>query len=316
MHEATSCLICDGNSLESRRAFFSPFIAKRIWNRRPFPAELLRCKACSFIFASPRFDPEEERILYAGYRADEYQKVRHACEPWYTEGFNRSMFSPETMAKRRGPLAAIFREHVPYSVKTILDFGGDRGDLFEGLVPGSSTYVYDISGIEPVNGIKVLHSLDECAAHRFDLIACSNVLEHVGSPRNIVDEINRIACPDSLFFIEVPSESPFGSAAFVKRFAQQLILLGARPGLAISMLPFDFARQVHEHVNFFSVASLTKLMHVSGLEVLAKGLYPSEGFSFGPYKLAAGRMTWCLARRQGGAGPNDAALRARLAEAN
>ena len=314
MYGATRCLICNGNSLESRRACFSPFIAKRIWNRRPFPIELLRCKACSFIFANPRFDPEEEKALYTGYRAAEYQKVRHACEPWYTEEFNRSMFSPEVLAKRRGPLAAIFREHIPHSVKTILDFGGDRGDLFEGLVPGSSTHVYDISGIEPVNGIKTLRSLDECAVHRFDLIACSNVLEHVGSPRSIVDEINRIAAPDSLFFIEVPSESPFGAAGFVKRFAQQLILLGARPGLAISMLPLDFARQVHEHVNFFSLESLTKLMHVSGLEVLAKGLYPSEGFSFGPYKLAAGRIAWCLARRQGG--HDGAVLRGHPGEEN
>jgi len=312
MYEVARCLICNGNSLESCRALFSPFIAKRIWSRRPFPIELLTCKACSFIFANPRFDPDEEKTLYTGYRAAEYQKERHTCEPWYTEGFNRSLFSPEVLAKRRGPLAAIFREHVPRSVKTILDFGGDRGDLFEGLVPGSSTYVYDISGVEPVNGVNALRGLDDCAAHRFDLIACSNVLEHVGSPRSIVDEINKIAAPDSLFFIEVPSESPFGTAGFVKRFAQQLILLGARPGLAVSMLPFDFVRLVHEHVNFFSVESLTKLMQVSGLEVLAKGPYSSSSFSFGPYKLAAGRMAWCLARRQGG--HNHATLRGHLRE--
>ncbi|MGA7449423.1 MAG: class I SAM-dependent methyltransferase [Terriglobales bacterium] len=208
------------------------------------------------------------------------------------------MFSPEVLLKRRRPLAGIFREHVPRSVKTILDFGGDRGDLFEGLVPGSSTYVYDISGVESVNGVNALRGLDDCAVHRFDLIACSNVLEHVGSPRSTVNEINMIAAPDSLFFIEVPGESPFGTVGFVKRFAQQLILLGARPGLAVSMLPFDFLRLVHEHVNFFSVESLTKLMQVSGLEVLAKGLYSSSSFSFGPYKLVAGRMAWCLARRQ------------------
>ncbi len=299
MHSVNRCLICDGNSLESCRALFSPFIAKRIWNRRPFPIELLTCQACGFIFANPRFDPEEEKILYAGYRAADYQQMRHTCEPWYTEEFNRSLFSPAVLAKRRRSLDAIFRERVPTSVKTILDFGGDRGDLFEGFVPGSSTYVYDISGIEPVNSVKALRSLDECAALRFDLIACSNVLEHVGSPRNIVAEIDKIAGPDSLFYIEVPSESPFGIAGSVKRCAQELILLGARPGLAVSKLPFGFARQVHEHVNFFSLASLTKLMQVSGFEVLTKGLYRGESFSFGPYKLASGSMAWCLARRQG-----------------
>jgi hypothetical protein len=299
--------------LESCRAFYSPFIAKRIWNRRPFPIELLTCKTCGFIFANPRFEPAEEKILYAGYRAAEYQNERHTCEPWYTEGFNRSLFSPEVLTKRRGPLAAIFREHVPQSVKTILDFGGDRGDLFEGLIPGSSTCVYDISGVEPVHGVRALRSMNECAAYGFDLIACSNVLEHVGSPRNIVDEMNKIAAPDTLFFIEVPSESPFGTAGFVKRFAQQLILLGARPGLAFSMLPFDFVRLVHEHVNFFSVESLVKLMQVAGLEVFAKGLYSSASFSFGPYKLAVGRMAWCLARR---GGHNNATLHRHPREEN
>ena len=71
------------------------------------------------------------------------------------------MFSPGALreSRRLPALAAIFRDHVPPTVKTILDFGGDRGGLFDGLVPGSSACVYDISGIQPANGIKAVRSL-------------------------------------------------------------------------------------------------------------------------------------------------------------
>jgi hypothetical protein len=296
MHRVTQCLICNGNSLESHAAIFSPFIAKRIWNREPFPIELLTCKSCNFIFANPRIEPQEEKALYADYRGTEYQMARHSAEPWYTDRFNRSMFSSETLAKRRAPLERVLRQHIPAGIKNILDFGGDRGDLFQGLIPGSSTYVYDISGIEPVNGVKALRGLKECAAYTFDLIACSNVLEHVTSPKELLENMKEIASDGTLVFVEVPSETPFGPLTFMKRLAQQVILLGARPGLAVSMLPFDFGRQVHEHINFFSLDALTKLMQLTGMEVLSNGLYPSEGYSFGPYKIAAGKLAWCIAR--------------------
>ena len=182
--------------------------------------------------------------------------MRHGCEPWYTESFNRSM-------------------------STILDFGGDRGGLFAGLIPGSSTCVYEISGIDPVPGVTAIRTLEECLQYRFDLIACSNVLEHVASPKGLLDDIKRVASGDTLVFIEVPIEVPFGLLTLTKRIAQQMILLGARPALAASTLPFDFARQVQEHVNFFSLHSLVKLMWLAGSEVLSSGMHPSEGFSFG-----------------------------------
>ena len=295
MHREDHCLICAGNSLRARNAVFSPFIAERIWNRRPFPVTIMECERCRFAFAGSRFDPEEERRLYAGYRGPEYQGVRERSEPWYTPKFN-ALLSSGTMKKRRAPLLDIFRKHLNPGIKTILDFGGDRGDLFQGLVPDASTYVYDISGIQPALGVQALHSLDECTAHEFDFIACSNVIEHVASPRSLISDIRRIASPKTLVFVEVPSESPFGFSSYVKRTVQQVILTARRPRLSVSLLPFRFLRQVHEHVNFFSLESLSKLMKVCGFDVLACGTYPSEGFSFGPYKIAAGKMVWSIAR--------------------
>jgi SAM-dependent methyltransferase len=272
---------------------FAPFIAKRIWGREPFPIKIKKCRRCKFSFADTRFEEGEEKRLYADYRGPEYQSIRQSCEPWYTAKFNARL-STGTMERRREPLARIFREHLPCDIKAVLDFGGDRGDLFAGLVRGASTYVYDISGIAPAPGVTALSSLDECAEKKFDLIGCSNVFEHVAYPRQLLADIKRIARHRTLIFIEVPSETPFGLRNYAKRSAQELILAATRGQVAASLLPFGFLRQVHEHVNFFSLHALKKLMEVEGFEVLAAGTYPSEGYSFGPYRIAAGQIAWTL----------------------
>lgn len=300
MRRASKCLICSNHSPVPHAAVFAPFIAKRIWNRPPFPVKIMECEQCHFAFSDSRFDPEEEQRLYAGYRQAEYQAVRESCEPWYTPEFNTRL-SIGTMEKRREPLAGIFQEHLPQGIKAILDFGGDRGDLFDGLIPGATTYVYDISGIEAAGGVNALHTPAECAAKHFDFIGCSNVLEHVASPRDLLSDIRRIASPTTLVFLEVPCETPFGLRSYTKRTAQEVLLLLKRPAVGASMLPFRFLRQVHEHVNFFSLESLVTLMQISGFEVLAKSLYPSEGFSFGPYKIAAGNLAWTIGRLQSNA---------------
>src|SRR5437667_4344548 len=184
MRTTTKCLICEGNSLSSYRAIFAPFIAKRIWGREPFAIKIKKCRRCKFSFADTRFEQAEENRLYADYRGPEYQSIRQSCEPWSTPQFNARL-STGTMEKRRAPLARIFREHLPCDIKAVLDFGGDRVDLFDGMVRGASTYVYDISGIAAAPGVRALSSLDECADKKLDLIGCSNVLEHVAYPRNL-----------------------------------------------------------------------------------------------------------------------------------
>lgn len=295
MWTTNQCLLCDGKSVVARSAIFSPFIAKRIWNRDPLPIHILSCPHCKFSFADSRFESEEEARLYRDYRGEEYQAIRELCEPWYTKEFNRRL-STATMEKRRIPIAEIFKQHVSSTLRTVLDFGGDRGDLFDGLIPGAQTYVYDISGIQAAPGVRPVRTLEDCRAVPYDLIACSNVLEHVAAPRELMATLRSISKPDTLVFVEVPSESPFGLLNYTKRSVQEAILMVRRPRLAFSMLPVRFLRQVHEHVNFFSLQSLAALMEYSGFTVLAQGVYQSEGFSFGPYKIAAGNMAWALGR--------------------
>src|SRR5215467_12215037 len=102
MSTISKCLICDGNSLSSHAAVFSPFIAKRIWDREPFPISIKKCRRCEFSFADTRFEEAEEKRLYEDYRGTRYQSIRQSCEPWYTPQFNARL-STGTMEKRRDP---------------------------------------------------------------------------------------------------------------------------------------------------------------------------------------------------------------------
>ena len=293
MKRALECLVCGENSLRSHSAVFAPFIAKRIWDRDSFSIKINKCRRCKFSFADTRFDEAEEKRLYADYRGPEYQSMRQSCEPWYTPQFNARL-STGTIETRREQLATIFRDHLPCDIKAVLDFGGDRGDLFAGLVHGASNYVYDISGTQAAPGVTTISSLEDAASQKFDLIGCSNVLERVAYPRGLLADIKRVARYRTLVFIEVPSETPFGLQNYAKRSAQELILLAFRRKVAFSLLPFGFLRQVHDHVNFFSLHSLKKLVEAEGFRVLAAGTYPSEGYSFGPYRIAGGQMAWTL----------------------
>lgn len=272
----------------------APFLARRIWDKESFPVSLLACRECDFRFFGLRMDSAEEKRLYAGYRGAEYQKARFACEPWYTETFNQNLSSPEAFAVRKECLAKTFREEIDlnaYKIGSILDFGGDRGDLINDLVPGVKGFVYDISGVEPAPGIRALRSLEECKSRSFDLIVTSNVLEHVSSPREFLQQIHTIAPPGTLIFNEVPWESPSSFGTIAKRIAQESILILTRPRIGWSLLHPGMLHIMHEHVNYFSPLALDRLTRSMGWKTLASGVY-----SIGESHISSNKMAWSFAR--------------------
>jgi 2-polyprenyl-3-methyl-5-hydroxy-6-metoxy-1,4-benzoquinol methylase len=252
---------------------------------------LVECKRCSFIFFNPRLEPDEEQRLYTHYRNEEYQRIRQSCEPWYTPNFNAKLSNPQSLAVRREKLAPILRTHVAGIEKPrILDFGGDRGQLIQDLIPNAAGYTYDISNVEPLKGIEHCRDLSECRARTFDLIICSNVLEHVGFPRAIVDEIKQIASPETQVFIEVPFESPFGSTLVVRRLAQFALLAITRPSVALTLARPGLLYVMHEHINYYNKNSLEALMSASGLTVTVSDAYHISG------PMGTGTMGWSLGK--------------------
>jgi len=288
MIEASRCVLCEGEIKQIQRALVAPFLATRIWNRAPFCVNLVQCETCDFMFYNPRLEPSEEQRLYAGYRDSEYQRMRHASEPWYTVRVNASLASVSSYKRRQQALRAVLRSHAgDRHIRSVLDYGGDRGDLVCGLVEDATAFVYDISGIEPAAGVI---STTDPAGCKPDLIISSNVLEHVGSPRNVVSEMCAAAPPNSMLFIEVPRESPFAKKRIFRRIAQVGLMVLVRPALIRSVIRPESLFMMHEHINYFSERSLTALIGACGCELVAAGAYVIEG------PLEKGEMAWCLAK--------------------
>lgn len=286
MVEATYCVLCGGEIRFCKRALVAPFLARRIWNREPFCVDLVECTACGFQFYNPRLEDAELGALYRGYRSPEYQRMRQASEPWYTTKFNEELASAASYETRRAKVGTILRKHLGgRRVQRILDYGGDRGDLVVGLLEGAEAYVYDISGIAAAAGVT---AVDDPVACRADLMVNSNVLEHVGFPRALVEAMLR-ACPaEGLLFLEVPCESPYGAVRLLRRVAQMAWMAAAHPGLAGYVARPESLYMMHEHINYFTERSLRGLMEAAGGAVMASGIYGSTG--------QAGRveLAWCL----------------------
>lgn len=286
MIEVSKCVVCDGEICKLRTALVAPFLAKRIWNRRPFTVAVVRCQACGFMFYNPRLEDEEAKRLYANYRSHEYQQMRHASEPWYTVKFNAGLASPESYERRRKILLPILRSHIgKRSIKRVLDYGGDRGDLVADLIEGAEAFVYDISGIAAAEGVISTTNPNECSP---DLIINSNVLEHVGFPHRFLEEIVKIAPPGSLIFVEVPSESPFGAARLARRIAQVGLMALTRPALARYVISRASLYMMHEHINYFTEQSLATLLHSAGYSVTATGNYAVD------HGAGKAQFVWCM----------------------
>ncbi len=286
MTEVSTCIVCDGPIEHVKRALLAPFLARRIWDRDPFCVDLVRCRACGFMFYNPRLDDADLQRLYSGYRSEEYQQMRHASEPWYTPRFNTDLASPSSYEIRRAKVAPILREHVGRrKINRILDYGGDRGDLVANLFADAEAFVYDISGIPAAAGVT---STSDPAGCKADLIVNSNVLEHVGFPRLLVSDILKAAPEGGLVFLEVPCERVFGMVRISRRLAQIGVMAITHPSLARHIIRPASLYMMHEHINYFTERSLTELMRACGGDVIASGSY------FSPGRAGTADMAWCL----------------------
>jgi hypothetical protein len=289
MVEVSKCVICDGPIRNLKRALVAPFVAERTWNRKPFCVDLVGCDTCGFMFYNPRLDDKDLQSLYRGYRCEAYQQVRFSTEPWYTKCFNDDLASAKSYESRRAKIAPILRQHIGgRKISRVLDHGGDHGDLVLGLIEGAEPFVYDISGVTPIQGVTAINDPVECKA---DLVINSNVLEHVGFPRAMVGEIFRAVPNGGLVFVEVPCESPFGATTIAKRLAQIAVMAVARSSIASKILRPAALYMMHEHINYFSESCLKRLISSCGATVIASGGYCSSG--------RAGRteLIWCLGEK-------------------
>lgn len=82
----------------------------------------------------------------------------------------------------------------PENINTVIDFGCGNGQF----VDFASTFYEEVIGIDRHTGIQ----LEMCSGDRVDVINCVEVIEHIISPKEIVEEFHRVLRPGGIVYLE------------------------------------------------------------------------------------------------------------------
>jgi methionine biosynthesis protein MetW len=163
------------------------------------------------------------------------------------------------------PLMPRHREIVRIITKTkdsgkVLDLGCGEGQILKMLPNSYEKYGVDISE----NALKLVNDrniyVKSCNLNRdfpfhmnFDFIICSEVLEHLEQPSNVLENVKKYLTKDGLFLVTTPN----------------ITLWTHRIRLLIGKFPnYD-----KSHINFWDLDSFIKLLHNYGYEIL--NFYPT-----------------------------------------
>lgn len=259
---ARHCVCCGTADVEKSPAVLMPFVAHRVFGWAPVEitedwglrslrpgmaytvCNSVECRACGHLFLDIRFDDTELGALYSGYREQAYTALRELYEPGYTArnaGLNAGVAHLPLVEQFLAPHLAL--------PPRVLDWGGDTGKNTPFKDANALLHIYDISNkTELVDGA-VAVGREQALGLEYDLVVCSNVLEHVPYPDGLVRDMMGAMGPDTLLYIEVPQE--------------ELVRANeGAPGLLRQK------RHWHEHINFYNEQSLRTLVAKCGLRVV------------------------------------------------
>ena len=265
--EKNICLLCSSDKLEQYPAKFAEFISKRVFNGNNKEFKLCRCKDCGFAFYSYRFTENENCQLYKNYRNEDYQKLRQSCESWYTEQVNFALGNDKSeIIGRRKMLLNILKKYIPNisDINTILDFGGDRGQLVADLLQNTKSYVYEISEPEVENNVSLISDWKDSKITKFDLIICAQVMEHVSNPIKVLQIMKDHLADNGYLYIDVPYYSPFNNSNPLDNIRYKLNKIFKLNKLKIY--------NMHEHINFFTIKSLANMLINNNFSILYSGV--------------------------------------------
>jgi hypothetical protein len=121
------------------------------------------------------------------------------------------------------------------NIESVLDYGGDDGKYIPEMFATADRYVYDLSGVDTLLGIKKYDPVQE---QKFDLVMNCQVLEHVADINQLISNLK--AATGHYLYIEVP--------AYRK--------------------PPAFDIVIGEHLNFFRKSSLIALLNRHNIQII------------------------------------------------
>ena len=287
-YTATACPCCEATDLNGRDALIAPFIARYLLDQPASRCRILHCRSCDAMFFDQRLDHDEISRLYDGYRGETYYAARHACEPWYTRRFNDRIGDDQEIEVRKTLYQKALAPWCSAGVDSVLDFAGDAGQLMPGG-PGREHWVYDISGVPTVEGVRKIDGEAGLSDRAFDLVLLCHVVEHFSAPLQEMIAVAGHVHPGGLLYVEAPLErfslADIPEANWYRRYLDALTRSPTLMKLADfwstavrvkfrRIAPMAFVK-LHEHLNYFNATSLSRLLENAGIEVL-DCLTPSE----------------------------------------
>lgn len=264
------CICCDSSDLARAPALLMPFVAKRVFDHEPLEITVdwgmrdlkpgmaytlcnsLQCQKCGVLFLDYRFTDKQMASLYQGYRDAAYTRQRDHYEPGYAATVSRDF---EHRHAYIADVEAWLSPHLPER-PAVLDWGGDSGINTPFLGRHRLLHVYDISGVELLEGVERIHP-DQFGQADYDLVVCSQVLEHVPFPLASIEQLRAALGPKTLLYLEVPHET----------------LMREHPG---SQGLAALKRHWHEHINFFTETALRCLIERADLMLLDSHVLPID----------------------------------------
>lgn len=258
---AYTCICCNHDKLAKSPAILMPFVADRVFGHKPVNIKpewgmrdlqtgvaytvcnSLQCQHCGVLFLDFRFSDREISALYRDYRGTEYTKLRQSYEPGYSN-YSESYGQRATYIDQ---VEVFLRPLVPEK-PVILDWGGDSGINTPLRESAKELHIFDISEAPLIDGA-LRFDPSSSSSHSFDLIICSQVLEHVSYPKRVVQQIVEWMQPETLLYLEVPYEA----------------LMRANSGTLSTHLS---KHHWHEHINFFTADSLHEIVQQAGLQLI------------------------------------------------
>jgi SAM-dependent methyltransferase len=218
----------------------------------------LQCQDCGHLFLDMRFADDQMEALYRDYYGEDYARLRETYEPGYYQK-NETFKVPVNYT---GQIESLLRPYFP-SPPRILDWGGGRGLNTPFRRWNAGHHLLDISERAPVEGA-VYVQRDQLIPGAYDLVVCANVLEHIPYPEDLLAELKTCLRPDTLIYLELPYETILRTSnddrsAYLRK------------------------KHWHEHINFFTPASLRALLSRAGIEIVeiqAVNVAPPEAPSF------------------------------------
>lgn len=271
---AAACICCGAPNLEKSPAILMPFVAHRVFGWVPVEIDdswglrtirnghaysicnSVSCLDCGMLFLDIRFSDAEMEALYSGYRQAEYTALRSHYEPGYAERNDAVNLGIDFIPEIEAFLAPL----LPSPVR-VLDWGGDTGINTPFKNVSALFHVYDISD-KPGVADAIMVDRDTMQRTSYDLIVCSNVLEHIPYPLDTLFDIRDLMSRETVLYIEVPHEE------IVRQNPAGTVLCGLK-------------RHWHEHINFFGLEPLRRLLAAAGLKAIAireLGNEPKGGF--------------------------------------